>query len=92
MPPVPHGVPPIEAVIETAIYTTDLDAAERFYADLSDERFVSALAPVHQRYSTNTFPAWPLLQALARGRAMEDHVHLVDSVAEATGLMGAHGA
>lgn len=27
-------VPPIEAVVETAIYTTDLDAAERFYADV----------------------------------------------------------
>ena len=33
MPPVPHAVPPIEAVIETAVYTTELDAAERFYAD-----------------------------------------------------------
>ena len=29
-----------------------------FYPDLSDERMVSALALVHQRFSTNTFPTW----------------------------------
>ena len=33
---------------------------ERFYPDLADSRFVSALALVHQRYSTNTFPSWEL--------------------------------
>ncbi len=33
---------------------------ERFYVDLADERFASALALVHQRYSTNTFPTWDL--------------------------------
>ncbi|MHA1165372.1 MAG: glutamate synthase subunit alpha, partial [Alphaproteobacteria bacterium] len=31
-----------------------------YYKDLSDERFVSALALVHQRFSTNTFPSWKL--------------------------------
>jgi glutamate synthase domain-containing protein 2/glutamate synthase domain-containing protein 1/glutamate synthase domain-containing protein 3 len=31
-----------------------------YYPDLSDERVVSALAIVHQRYSTNTFPNWQL--------------------------------
>ena len=35
---------------------------EPFYPDLSDERFVSRLALVHSRYSTNTFPSWPLAQ------------------------------
>ncbi|MEI6069137.1 MAG: glutamate synthase large subunit [Methylococcaceae bacterium] len=29
-----------------------------FYPDLLDERMVSALALVHQRFSTNTFPTW----------------------------------
>ena len=29
-----------------------------FYPDLNDERIVSALALVHQRFSTNTFPTW----------------------------------
>jgi glutamate synthase (NADPH/NADH) large chain len=33
-----------------------------FYPDLLDERFVSAFAIFHQRYSTNTFPTWRLAQ------------------------------
>lgn len=37
---------------------------EDFYPDLSDERFASKLAVVHSRYSTNTFPSWPLAQPL----------------------------
>ncbi len=31
-----------------------------YYQDLTDERMVSALALVHSRFSTNTFPTWPL--------------------------------
>jgi len=31
-----------------------------YYTDLSDPRYVSALALVHQRFSTNTFPSWKL--------------------------------
>jgi len=31
-----------------------------FFADLTDERTESAVAIVHSRFSTNTFPAWPL--------------------------------
>ncbi len=30
-----------------------------YYPDLTDERMVSALALVHSRFSTNTFPTWP---------------------------------
>ena len=37
------------------------DVAE-FYPDLRDERFESAFAIYHQRYSTNTFPQWWLAQ------------------------------
>ncbi|HJT08530.1 MAG TPA: glutamate synthase large subunit, partial [Stellaceae bacterium] len=33
-----------------------------FYPDLLDPRFVSRFAIYHQRYSTNTFPTWPLAQ------------------------------
>ncbi len=33
-----------------------------FYPDLGRKSFKSALALVHQRYSTNTFPTWPLAQ------------------------------
>jgi glutamate synthase (NADPH/NADH) large chain len=31
-----------------------------YYKDLQDPRCISALALVHQRFSTNTFPEWPL--------------------------------
>ncbi|GAB4062284.1 glutamate synthase-related protein [Uliginosibacterium sediminicola] len=31
-----------------------------YYKDLADPRCISALALVHQRFSTNTFPEWPL--------------------------------
>jgi glutamate synthase (NADPH/NADH) large chain len=31
-----------------------------FFPDLADERVESALALVHSRFSTNTFPSWPL--------------------------------
>src|SRR5690606_2156288 len=30
-----------------------------FFADLTDERLTSAIALVHSRFSTNTFPSWP---------------------------------
>ena len=33
-----------------------------FFPELDDERLVSAIAFVHQRYSTNTFPTWDLAQ------------------------------
>ena len=33
---------------------------EPFFPDLSDRRFASELAIVHSRFSTNTFPSWPL--------------------------------
>ncbi|MGH3026306.1 MAG: glutamate synthase subunit alpha, partial [Gaiellaceae bacterium] len=36
------------------------DQLARFYPDLADERMTSALAVVHSRFSTNTFPSWPL--------------------------------
>ncbi len=31
-----------------------------YYKDLADERCISAIGLVHQRFSTNTFPEWPL--------------------------------
>ncbi|MFI7446864.1 glutamate synthase large subunit [Nonomuraea sp. NPDC049714] len=36
------------------------DQVEPFFPDLSDERYHSAIALVHSRFSTNTFPSWPL--------------------------------
>ncbi|MBE3559260.1 MAG: glutamate synthase large subunit [Ktedonobacteraceae bacterium] len=40
------------------------DQLARFYGDLADPRYSSAFAVFHQRYSTNTFPAWPLAQPM----------------------------
>ena len=45
-----------------------------YYPDLSDERVSSALAIVHQRYSTNTFPSWQLAQPL-RGIAHNGEIN-----------------
>jgi glutamate synthase (NADPH/NADH) large chain len=36
------------------------DQVGTYYLDLTDERCTSALGLVHQRFSTNTFPEWPL--------------------------------
>ena len=36
------------------------DQVGKYYKDLPDPRLISALALVHQRFSTNTFPEWPL--------------------------------
>ncbi len=46
----------------TLVYKGMLLAGQvgEFYRDLNDERMVSALALVHQRFSTNTFPTWDL--------------------------------
>jgi len=59
-----HGkeyfVPSLSA--RTIVYKGLLLAGQvgQYYKDLQDPRFVSALALVHQRFSTNTFPEWPL--------------------------------
>lgn len=48
--------------VRTVVYKGLLLANQvgHYYRDLADTRAVSALAMVHQRFSTNTFPAWPL--------------------------------
>ena len=50
------------ASVRTVVYKGLLlaDQVGRYYLDLSDPRTISAVALVHQRFSTNTFPAWPL--------------------------------
>ncbi|WP_105615150.1 glutamate synthase large subunit [Vallitalea okinawensis] len=49
---------------KTMIYKGQLLAhqIEEFYPELSDKDMVSAIALVHQRYSTNTFPSWDRAQ------------------------------
>ncbi|MFN2495870.1 MAG: glutamate synthase central domain-containing protein, partial [Pseudonocardiaceae bacterium] len=46
----------------TLVYKGMLTEAQlvSFYPDLSDPRVTSSLALVHSRFSTNTFPSWPL--------------------------------
>ncbi|WP_244932282.1 LOG family protein [Nocardioides sp. W7] len=61
------------------------DACENYYAD---ESSTAPMVLVGEEHWTRTLPVWPLLQALARGRAMESHVHLVDTVEEAAALVG----
>ncbi|ABK70243.1 glutamate synthase large subunit [Mycolicibacterium smegmatis] len=39
---------------------------KQFYLDLQDERLESALGIVHSRFSTNTFPSWPLAHPFRR--------------------------
>jgi glutamate synthase (NADPH/NADH) large chain len=55
-----YYVPSMSA--RTVVYKGMLLAnqVDAFYRDLVDERVVSALALVHQRFSTNTFPTWKL--------------------------------
>ncbi|MBZ4296343.1 hypothetical protein LAM22_21840, partial [Mycobacterium tuberculosis] len=50
----------------TLVYKGMLSTAqlEPFYPDLSDPRFTTELAVVHSRFSTNTFPSWPLAQPM----------------------------
>lgn len=60
------------------------DACENYYAD------ASSLAPMvllGRRFWTEELPVWPLLQALARDRAMASGLHLVDSVEEAVAVV-----
>ena len=60
------------------------DACENYYAD---ETSVAPMVLVGRRHWTEELPAWPLLQALARGRPMEPYVHLVDSIDEAVAVV-----
>jgi glutamate synthase (NADPH) large chain len=48
--------------VRTLVYKGMLTTGqlEPFFPDLSDRRFATELAVVHSRFSTNTFPSWPL--------------------------------
>lgn len=59
------------------------DACENYYAT---PETVAPMILLGREYWTETLPAWPLLERLARGRPMEEHVHLVDSLDEAMAL------
>jgi predicted Rossmann-fold nucleotide-binding protein len=61
------------------------DACENYYAD---ESAVAPMVLVGRQHWTEELPVWPLLEAMARGRAMEASVHLVDSIDEAVDVVG----
>ena len=56
------GFYPVSLSSRTLVYKGLLLAGQlgHYYRDLADPKFVSALALVHQRFSTNTFPTWSL--------------------------------
>jgi glutamate synthase (NADPH) large chain len=56
------GFYPVSMSCRTVVYKGMLlaDQLGGYYRDLEDPRFDSALALVHQRFSTNTFPTWSL--------------------------------
>ncbi|MGL4637776.1 MAG: glutamate synthase subunit alpha, partial [Beijerinckiaceae bacterium] len=56
------GFYPVSLSCRTVVYKGMLlaDQLGGYYRDLEDPRFESALALVHQRFSTNTFPTWSL--------------------------------
>src|SRR5207253_6776117 len=56
------GYYPVSISCRTVIYKGMFlaDQLGTYYPDLHDPDFESALALVHQRFSTNTFPAWSL--------------------------------
>ncbi len=56
------GCYPVSLSARTIVYKGMLTSHQLadFFPDLSDERLVSGLALVHSRFSTNTFPSWPL--------------------------------
>ncbi|GAA4197183.1 LOG family protein [Microbacterium oryzae] len=64
------------------------DACENYYAT---PETVGEMVLVGREYWTRTYPAWPLLDALAAGRAMAGHVHLVDTVDAAAEVVLARG-
>jgi glutamate synthase (NADPH/NADH) large chain len=57
-----HGVYFPSLSSRTLVYKGMLttDQLGTFYPDLADHRLDSAIALVHSRFSTNTFPSWPL--------------------------------
>jgi glutamate synthase domain-containing protein 2/glutamate synthase domain-containing protein 1/glutamate synthase domain-containing protein 3 len=67
-----HVTPDVEAA-DTGVYFASLSSRTitykgmlttmqlpKYFPDLRDERCMSAIAIVHSRFSTNTFPSWPL--------------------------------
>ncbi|MEE6286202.1 glutamate synthase large subunit [Georgenia sp. MJ173] len=61
-----HGVYFASLSSRTLVYKGMLTTTQLagFFPDLTDERLTSSIVLVHSRFSTNTFPSWPLAQPL----------------------------
>lgn len=53
----------------------------------ADEKVICPMVLVGRDHWTRTLPAWQLLSELAAGRQMAEHIHLVETVAEAADLL-----
>jgi predicted Rossmann-fold nucleotide-binding protein len=60
------------------------DACENYYG--AREK-VTSMVLVGTRYWTQDYPAWPLLEQLAAGRAMEGRIFLVDTEEQAAAAL-----
>lgn len=61
------------------------DACENYYGA---PEAMTPMVLVGREHWEQRFPAWPMLQSLAAGRAMEQRIFLVDSVDEALAVLG----
>ncbi|MGH3447970.1 MAG: LOG family protein [Nocardioidaceae bacterium] len=61
------------------------DACENYYAD---EGTLTPMVLVGKEHWSVEVPAWPLLKNLAKGRPMEEVIHLVDSVHDVPEALG----
>ncbi|MGF3053481.1 LOG family protein [Microbacterium sp. YY-03] len=61
-----------------------MDACENYYAA---EENIARMVLVGKAQWQQILPAWPLLESLAAGRSMQNHIHLVDTVDEAIALL-----
>jgi predicted Rossmann-fold nucleotide-binding protein len=64
------------------------DGCENYYAD---EATVAPMVLVGRRHWTEEVPAWPLISTLARDRAMEGQIHLVDTADDAAAIIAGRG-
>jgi predicted Rossmann-fold nucleotide-binding protein len=61
------------------------DACENYYGA---PETITPMVLVGQEHWQQTYPAWPMLRALAAGKPMAGRIHLVDTVEEALAVLG----
>ena len=71
------GYYPVSLSCRTVVYKGMFlaDQLGKYYADLHEEDFETALALIHQRFSTNTFPTWSLAHPVPDDRPQRRNQH-----------------